>query len=336
MALMEYLNKPKPASMNEVIAPVQPTVAEASADINYADVIGKKGVYGFFKDFYQKPDLEQEEKIAERQRTLSLLGDIANLGGQMFASSKGARQFTPINSQVPKYNERLQRLRDAKRANDADYQNKSLSAIFKDYEVKRADEQFKSKQEAEKASQELKYARDLTLKQIDQAFQKGMLDAKGKQALELLAAKAKDAKALAALEHKYRLGEIATKSNSDNAKIVDSVIGGDGNVYTRNTRLTDNEAMQIVQSSGLEGVDLDVFKTGVQVDVQGKPVPGTGKVDWRAAAAYALQNGMVSEEELKSRGFKFGGATEKEDVAPWVNNNQSSNEQSNNKAPWLK
>lgn len=343
MALMEYLNKPKLASMNEVIAPVQPaghevseirpTVAEASADINYADVIGKKGVYGFFKDFYQKPDLdlEQEEKITRRQRTLSLLGDIANLGGQMFASSKGARQFAPINSQVSKYNERLQRLRDAKRANDADYQNKSLSAIFKDYEVKRADEQFKSKQEAAKALQELKYSRDLTLKQIDQAFKAGMLDAKGKQALQQQAARARDAKALAALNHKYRLGEISAKSDSQN-KIVDSAIGGDGNIYTRNTRLTPNEAQQIVLSSMGEE-DLTPFL------VQERDAFGNitkTKTDWQAAAAYALQNGMVSAEELKSRGFKFGGATEKEEVAPWVNNNQSSNNQSNNKAPWLK
>lgn len=322
MALLEYLNKPAPApaSMKEVVSPaipeghtvseIRPAIAPATPEPNYADVIGQKGLYGFFKDFYQKPDFEKEEKVTRRERALSLLGDIANLGGQMFASSKGARQFAPINSQVPKYNERLQRIRDAKRANDADFQNKSLSMIFKDYEGKRADDLYKRQQEAAKASMELKYQRDLTLKQIDQAFQVGMLDAKGKQALQQQAIKAKDAKELATLNHKYRLNEIETKENSNNSKIVDSAIGGDGNVYTRNTKLTDNEAMQIVQSSGLNGGDLDAFTTGVKVDALGKPVPGTGKVDWRAAAAYALQNGMVSEEELKGRGFKSGGATD--------------------------
>ena len=171
MALLEYLNKPAPASMDEVVAPVVPEGHKVSEirpatpkQPNYADAIGQKGYYGFFKDFYQKPDLEKEEKITRRERALSLLGDIANLGGQMFASSKGARQFAPINSQVPKYNERLQRLRDAKRANDADYQNKSLSAIFKDYEGRRADDMYKRQQEAAKAATELKYNRDLTLK----------------------------------------------------------------------------------------------------------------------------------------------------------------------------
>ena len=247
----------------------------------------------------------------------------------MFASSKGARQFAPINSQVPKYNERLQRLRDAKRANDADYQNKSLSAIFKDYEGRRADDMYKRQQEAAKVATELKYNRDLTLKQIDQAFQIGMLDAKGKQALQQQAIKAKDAKELAALNHKYRLNEIETKENSNNSKIVDSVIGGDGNVYTRNTRLTPNEAQQIVLGSGMGEDDLAPFVTYERDDKEN--ITKT-KTDWQAAAAYALQNGMIPAEELKSRGFKLGGATDKKEVAPWISNNQSSN----NKAPWLK
>ena len=366
MALLEYLNKPAPASMDEVVAPVVPEghkvseirpagphipkpasmdeviapaqpVAHVVSEIrpatpkqpNYADAIGQKGLYGFFKDFYRKPDLEKEEKITRRERALSLLGDIANLSGQMFASSKGARQFAPINSQVPKYNERLQRLRDAKRVNDADYQNKSLSMIFKDYESKRADDMNKRQQEAAKAATELKYNRDLTLKQIDQAFQIGMLDAKGKQALQQQAIKAKDAKELATLNHKYRLNEIETKENSNNSKIVDSVIGGDGNVYTRNTRLTPNEAQQIVLGSGMGEDDLAPFLSHER-DNMGN-ITKT-KTDWQAAAAYALQNGMIPAEELKSRGFKLGGATDKKEVAPWISNNQSSN----NKAPWLK
>ena len=331
MTLLEYLNKPAPASMDEVVAPVVPEGHKVSEirpatpkQPNYADAIGQKGLYGFFKDFYQKPDLEKEEKVTRRERALSLLGDIANLGGQMFASSKGARQFAPINSQVPKYNERLQRLRDAKRANDADYQNKSLSAIFKDY-----DDMYKRQQEAAKVATELKYNRDLTLKQIDQAFQIGMLDAKGKQALQQQAIKAKDAKELAALNHKYRLNEIETKENSNNSKIVDSVIGGDGNVYTRNTRLTPNEAQQIVLGSGMGEDDLAPFVTYERDDKEN--ITKT-KTDWQAAAAYALQNGMIPAEELKSRGFKLGGATDKKEVAPWISNNQSSN----NKAPWLK
>lgn len=152
MAIWEYLNKTTPASPDEAIAPSLPeghtvstirpaTAQEEPAEIDYADAIGKKGYYGFFKDMYKKPDFEKEEKATRHERTLALLGDIANLGVQMFSSGRGARQFAPINSQVPKYNERLRRLRDAKRVNDAEYQNKSLSMIFNDYEQKRAEEE---------------------------------------------------------------------------------------------------------------------------------------------------------------------------------------------------
>ena len=137
-----------------------------------------------------------------------------------------------------------------------------------------------------------------------------MLDARGKQALQQQAIKAKDAKELAALNHKYRLNEIETKENSNNSKIVDSVIGGDGNVYTRNTRLTPNEAQQIVLGSGMGEDDLAPFLSHER-DNMGN-ITKT-KTDWQAAAAYALQNGMIPAEELKSRGFKYGGRTEKEE-----------------------
>lgn len=276
---------PKPASMGEVIAPATPEQP------NYADAIGQKGYYGFFKDFYRKPDLEKEEKITRRERALSLLGDIANLGGQIFASSKGARQFAPINSQVPKYNERLQRLRDAKRANDADYQNKSLSAIFKDYEGRRADDMYKRQQEAAKAAMEFKYQRDLTLKQIDQAFQVGMLDAKGKQALSQQAARAKDAKELAALNHKYRLNEIETKANGNNVQkgggVRESLQDKNNNVWTRGSILSRAEARSITEAYGDGSLE--------------KPI--NGEPDYIGYATKLINEGRVPSEILQARGF---------------------------------
>lgn len=225
MALLDYLNKPNPASMAEVVEPAIPkdhTVSEirpvTSPQPNYVDEIGKKGLYGFFKDYYKKTDYEAEERRTRRERSLSLLGDIAKIGGQTISSSTGARQFAPLNSQVPKYNERLQQLRDAKRANDADYQNKSLSMIFKDYEEKRTNDLYERQQEAAKVSMEFKYKRDMTLKQIDQAFKLGTLDAKRKQALEQQAMKARDAKALAFIAHKYKLEEIGAQAANDKQK----------------------------------------------------------------------------------------------------------------------
>lgn len=42
----------------------------------------------------------------------------------------------------------------------------------------------------------------------------------------------------------------------------DSAMDENGYYYTRGSKLTDNEAKQIVQSSGLNGKDLEAFETG--------------------------------------------------------------------------
>lgn len=274
-------------------------------DIDFNKLIREKGYYGAFQSLNKKPDFDGEEKRTRRARELALLGDIANLGGQALASSMGARRFAPINSQVPQYNERLQRLRDARRAYDTDFNNKSLSMIFKDYEQKRADDTLKSQSLAKQAAADLKLKRDLALKQIDQAFQAGMLDAKGKQALEMQAARAKTERELQAIKHKHRLGEIGAHADSSRDKPVDSMMDVDGKYWTRSSKLTDNEAMQIVQSSGLNGKDLEAFTEGMVKSSLGE-VTNAGKVNWRAAAAYAAENGMIDATELEGRGFKRG------------------------------
>lgn len=117
----------------------KPQESSPSTDVDYDKLIREKGYYGAFQSLNKKPDFEAEEKRTRRARELALLGDVANLGGQVFASGMGARRFSPIQSQVPQYTERLQRLRDAKRDYDVDFNNKSLSMIFRDYEQKRAD-----------------------------------------------------------------------------------------------------------------------------------------------------------------------------------------------------
>ena len=69
--------------------------APEPVEIDYNSELAQKGYYGFFRDFYKKPDLEAEERMMRRQRSLALLGDLAKLGTQTFAASQGARQFNP-------------------------------------------------------------------------------------------------------------------------------------------------------------------------------------------------------------------------------------------------
>lgn len=70
----------------------------------------------------------------EKQRKAAFLGELANLFGQTIASAHGARQFAPLQSKVPYYNEQLQRLKNQR--NDADI-NYTLSQARSDAENKK-------------------------------------------------------------------------------------------------------------------------------------------------------------------------------------------------------
>lgn len=86
-----------------------------------------------FKALLDRKFDDSKESI-ERQRKAAFLGDLANLFGQTVASAQGARQFSPIKSGVPYYNEQLQKLKNWR--NDADV-NYSLSQAKNDYENKK-------------------------------------------------------------------------------------------------------------------------------------------------------------------------------------------------------
>ncbi|MCI6213262.1 hypothetical protein [Bacteroides heparinolyticus] len=115
---------------------------------DYGKMIKEKGYFGVFQSLNKKPDFNAEEKRLKRSRQLSVIGDLATLGGQAIASMMGARKFAPIQSDAPKYNDQLERLRNARMAYDAEYNDKSLSMIFRDYERKRAEEQYRSQMQA--------------------------------------------------------------------------------------------------------------------------------------------------------------------------------------------
>lgn len=226
------------------------TESDSSNNVDYGKLIREKGYYGAFLAMNKKPDFDAEEKRLRRSRELTLLGDIANLGGQVLASGMGARRFAPIQSQVPHYTEKLQRLRDARRAYDVDFNNKSLSMIFQEYDQKR-------RNEAAQAAADLKYERDLKMKQADQAFEIGMLGAKGKQALEQQAVKVKDAKELAALNHRYKLGEASAQADSNKGKNKNEIayVTKYGNVHfdnPKNKRAATYSTLEIMRNGATE------------------------------------------------------------------------------------
>lgn len=219
---------------------------------DYSKLFQEKGIFGALEGINKDREKAYEDEVAhtKAERAKSFFGSLATLGGQAIASAMGARKFNPIQSQVPKYNERLQRLRDEKRAYDAQSQNKSLSMIFQEYDQKR-------RNEAAQAAADLKYERDLKMKQADQAFEIGMLGAKGKQALEQQAVKAKDAKELAALNHRYKLGEASAQVDNNKGKNKNEIayVTKYGNVHfdnPKNKRAATYSTLEIMRNGATE------------------------------------------------------------------------------------
>lgn len=289
-----------PLYRTEQPAPV-PAPAPATPATDYAKLIADKGYYGAFQELYPKQDLTDEYKRTKKQQQMALLADIANVGSQLFASSRGARKFAPVQSNVPAYEAQMQRLRDAQRAYDADYAGKALSAAYKDYTDKQANAWKEKQLAAQREAAANKLAQDMM------KFNANLTYKQAKDAADRELQKQRNAETKRHNQNMESLSrQRAEQSNANVNKVVDSAIGSDGNIYTRNSKLSDSEARQIVMSTGMNGEDLAPFVVEER-DVWGNVMKS--KTDWVSAAAYALQNGMVDSEELKSRGFKLGGGT---------------------------
>ena len=255
--------------------------------------------YANLQSYFASDETPQERKQRERSERLGQvfanLGNLIGNAAQLYYTAKGAVPAN-LNAGVFAENERMRRIkekRDALKARqDALLAEAKGNDIRNAYNIRLARE----KAAADAAAKERDRVQDL-LKfrmKLDADRKKGDAD--------------RDIQRKRIAEQARHNRALETNAARAHDKIVDSVIGADGNIYTRNTRLTENEARQIVNSTGLNGEDLAPFITReVNYDQMGNPVVNE-EVDWMAAAAYALENGMVYPEELRSRGFKLGGA----------------------------
>lgn len=279
---------------SQSIAPSEVQPAIPTTDTDMPDPSEYHQFQDLYSQLYENPITPEEEE--KRKRAASAVEGIGHLGNVMNAFSnliftgKGApsQQLPEVPDEIQKFEDRMAEKRrmyasglmGAKARDLQDWKD----AYTMSYNQKKAID--------DRAMELMKLNANMTSQQAKLQAQQ-----------DIAAKRAEETK-----RHNQAMESIGwtnaqtAKINKD--KVVDSAMSDDGTIYTRNAKLTDNEAMQIVQSSGLNGEDLNSFTTGVTVDVYGKPVPGTGRIDWRAAAAYALQKGMVSGEELERRGFK--------------------------------
>jgi hypothetical protein len=161
----------------EQVPPQKAEQEEVSQEKNVpsvSDRVSSEGYYNVLKN-WNRPNFDDEEKRLRRNRSAALIGDMANIFAQGIALSRGARAFSPMQSQTAKANERIQSLQDMKRNENIDYQNKVLSSQYKDFELKRAEDQLKQKQSLDKYKldvqngqfgEEMKYKYDALQEQV--------------------------------------------------------------------------------------------------------------------------------------------------------------------------
>lgn len=77
---------------------------------------------------------DDDKQSLERKRKAALIGDIAQLFGQSISLAAGARKFSPIQSQVPYYNDQLQKLKNWRNSANMNY---SLSQAKNEYNLKK-------------------------------------------------------------------------------------------------------------------------------------------------------------------------------------------------------
>ena len=251
--------------------------------------------YANLQNYLASGETPAEQAKRERRdhlgQVFANLGNLIGNAANLYYTSQGAYP-ADLNAGAMAENERMRRIKDKRDALKA--RQDALLAQAKGDDIRNAYnlQLARDKARAQQAAKDRE-------REDDMAKFRMKLDADARKAGDTLAETRRHNQAM-----EYRAAQ-------DGQKIVDSVIGADNNIYTRNSRLSENEAMQIVHAY-MDDDELKPYTTmKVSIDKMGSPVVNE-EVDWMAAAADALQFGKIPPEELISRGFKLGGRREPE------------------------
>ncbi|MEE0968975.1 MAG: hypothetical protein U0M06_06350 [Clostridia bacterium] len=285
-------------------------------------------VYAAVNEFLASSETPEEKRKRERREAVgeainglgNLIGNVANL---YYAPRSG--YSIDLNTMDDKRRERMERIQAKRDALDNQRQQMILNAKIGQMNAERAAKIAADKAKADAAKDardkawKIKY--DAYMKELDNAHKLGQIDAQTKAKLAEQAAKTKSDKELESFKQSNRIALKTTPSYGED-KVLDSVKGDDGNIWTRNTKLTPSEIKQIAMSSRnyQDKSYQDRFrKTTVDADGQRK----MGDIDYNAMAAEVIANGEVPSSVLKQMGFKAGdGSTIKwtpssEEIEEW-------------------
>ena len=246
--------------------------------------------YANVQNYLASEETPAEQAKRERREHLGQvfanLGNLIGNAANLYYTSQGAYP-ADLNAGAMAENERMRRIKDKRDALKA--RQDALLAQAKGDDIRNA----YSLQLARDKARAQQAAKDRE-REDDMAKFKLKLDADAKKAGDTLAETRRHNKAMEA------------RAAQQDSKVLDSGIASDGNVYTRNSKLSENETIQFVKKY-MSDEDLSKFITReTDLDTTGRLVTKE-KVDWDAALGQVLQSGVVSPEELSSRGFKKSG-----------------------------
>ena len=249
--------------------------------------------YANLQNYFASEETPDERRKRERREHLGQvfanLGNLIGNAAQLYYTAKGAVP-ADLNAGAFAENERMRRIKEKRDALQA--RQDAILAEAKGNDIRNAYNIRLAREKAAADAAEKQKERDLDM---------------AKFGIKLKVDKDKDDANRKETERHNR----AMEANASQAqgKVLDSGIGSDGYVYTRNTKLSANETIQFVKRY-LKDDELAQFQTGDKLT-------GKEETDWDAAAAYILQSGRVPADELAARGFVRSGKAGERSLNGW-------------------
>lgn len=259
-----------------------------------------------------KAKREKRERLGE---VFNSLGDVIGSAANLYYANKSGYNID-LGSVSDTHRERMAQIKakqDAlKQKQDELLMNAKLGEIKAKREEQKAEKKAQDAWEQKQKDYELKHMYEL-----------GIINAR--QVADLAKAKTQYEfnQKLAEIKHNYAMEQKAAPSYSDiqnQTKVVDSIQDGSGNVWTRNTKLTDKEIMALADMN--EHPEKYITE---EKDYFGNVT--SKKTDYVSAALDAVASGIVPEDVLKRMGLKKQGGSSKKDNSLGIGIGGSNNSQ---------
>lgn len=235
----------------------------------------------------EKRKRERREAVGEAISGLgNLIGNVANL---YYAPRSG--YSIDLNTAHEKHRDRLQRLKEKQDALAERRNNILLNAKIGDVKAERdaaLKVQLQNMKDKQAQAAERQKAKDAQIKYL---YDLGLIDAREAAELAKMEKKHEYDKALEGIRQNNKISLKQTPSYGQD-KVLTSLTGSNGQVYTRNSKLSDVEVRQLAKY-------VEDWEPYTTVDEDGNKT-----VDYIGAVADAAESGMIPNSVLEDMGMK--------------------------------